>query len=350
MELNEEKKYTEKDLENARYRCIWCGKKITITKNSTAYVSHFKTSFGADEKGNGKMIWCKDCVNKQYTEYWHQFNGDLRKAIFSTCRKFDIPFTDHKFDMMASHVLKDDYGSEKAIGTYISKLFTIKTDENLKCFDDGLTDINTLYFESEDVAQTLEEKWGKGYDPEEYEAFEKKYNMLKNNYPERTSLHTEALLNYIRYRCKEELATAHKEVKEAKEWGALATKAAQDAKINPSQLSAADLQGGLNSFGEIAKVAEQDSDIIKKLPIFMYRPNDSADFILWCIINYMRKAKGLPEVDYHNIYSFYDRKRDEYIEQYGDPYEIFRDDPTIGNRENIEKFIKTSHGDDQDNG
>jgi hypothetical protein len=165
-----------------------------------------------------------------------------------------------------------------------------------------------------------------GYSPEEYVAFRKKYNFLKNNYPERTALHTEALLNYIRYRCKEEIATAKGEVKEAKEWGALATKAAQDAKINPSQLSQADLQGGLNSFSEIAKVAEEQSDIVKKLPRFMYRPNDAADFILWCIINYMRKAKGSPEVTYHDIYSFYDKKRDEYIEQYGDPYDIFKDD------------------------
>jgi hypothetical protein len=191
------------------------------------------------------------------------------------------------------------------------------------------------------------DKWGFGYKIEEYEAFEKKYMLLRNNYPEKTAMHTEALLNYIRYRCKEEIATAKGDVKDAKEWSAMAASSATAAKINPSQLSAADLQGGLNSFSEITKIAEQEFDIIKKLPVFTYRPNDAADFIIWCNINYMRKAKGLNEVDYHDIYSFYDRKRDEYIEQYGDPYGIFKDDPTIGNRDNIDKFIKTSYGDNK---
>lgn len=333
---------TEQESKDFRYRCIWCDKKISITKNSTAYVSHSKTSF------EGKMIWCKDCVNKQYMEYWHQFNGDLRKAIWHTCRKFDIPFTDHKFDMMATAVLKDDYGSERAIGTYISKLFTIKTDENLRCFDDGLTDINTLYFESEEVSQSLEEKWGAGYSPVEYESFEKKYNFLKNNYPEKTSLHTEALLRYIRYSCKEELAIAEGDPKKAAEWAKAVKDAATAAKINPSQLSQADLQGGLNSFSEISQAAEREVDIIKILPEFKYRPNDAVDFIIWNYVNYTRKAKGLPQVEYAEIYKFYDEKKKEYIDQYGDPYGIFKDDPTEENRGKIEKFIQIPKGVDDD--
>jgi hypothetical protein len=135
------------------------------------------------------------------------------------------------------------------------------------------------------------------------------------------------------------LATAKKQVKEAKEWGALATKAAQDAKINPSQLTQADLQGGLNSFSEISLMAEQAVDIIKVLPEFKYRPIDAADFIIWCYINYERDAQGLPMVSYRDIWQFYDKRKKEYIDQYGDPYGIFTDDPTEENRKNIEKFI-----------
>ena len=47
----------------------------------------------------------------------------------------------------------------------------------------------------------------------------------------------------------------------------------------------------------------------------------------------------MPEVEYKDIYEFYDRKKTEYIEMYGDPYGIFSDDTTELNRETIEKFI-----------
>ena len=70
-------------------------------------------------------------------------------------------------------------------------------------------------------------------------------------------MHTEALLNYIRYRVKEEIATAKGDVKEAKEWGALAKDAATAAKINPSQLSKADLSDGLSTFSELSQAVEK---------------------------------------------------------------------------------------------
>ena len=47
----------------------------------------------------------------------------------------------------------------------------------------------------------------------------------------------------------------------------------------------------------------------------------------------------MPEVPYSNIYHFYDQKKQEYIDTYGDPYGIFTDDPTSENRPNVEKFI-----------
>jgi hypothetical protein len=329
------------------YRCLWCNKIIVTdpeARTFNAYISKSKTQY------EGKMCWCKECVNNQYLKYHYDFK-DIRRAIFSNCRQFNIPFLENKFDMAMTQLKDMDNKIEKAFGTYMQKVYSGNVDNKIASFDDGTTNIDILYKNVDGIVeQSVEDKWGAGYQPEEYEAFEKKYKMLKNNYPEKTSLHTEALLNYIRYRCKEELATAKGDVKEAKEWSTMAAKAATDAKINPSQLSAADLQGGLNSFSEITKIAEEDSDIIKKLPQFMYRPNDSADFILWCIINYMRKSKGQEEVDYHDIYAFYDRKKDEYIEQYGDPYGIFVDDPTIDNRDKIDKFIKTSYSDGGKNG
>lgn len=288
------------------------------------------------------MIWCKQCVVNQYDEYFHKYNGDLKKSLWHTCQKFDIPFLEDKFNMTLTHINKKEHGVDSAIGFYLSKL-NIKADEisNITCFDDGITSLEIINYSDGEIEQNDEEMFGVGYSPEEYLAFRKKYNFLKNNYPEKTALHTEALIRYIRYSCKEELAMVgvNADPKKAEGWAKLAKDAATAAKINPSQLSQADLQGGLNSIAEIAKAAEEQFDIIQILPEFKYRPNDAADFIIWCYINYGRKAKGLPIVDYSDVYKFYDDKKQEYIEQTGDPYGIFENDPTEKNRMKVEKFI-----------
>jgi hypothetical protein len=143
-------------------------------------------------------------------------------------------------------------------------------------------------------------------------AFEKKYQALKNNYPERTALHIEALQTYCRYRVKEEFATAKGAVKEAKDWGDLANKQAQSAKININQLSKSDLTMGLSTFGELVRMVETSVDIIPILPQFKEKPQDKPDFTLWCYVNYVRDLKGLPPAEYNDIYKFYeDRKKEQ---------------------------------------
>jgi hypothetical protein len=170
---------------------------------------------------------------------------------------------------------------------------------------------NAINYSDEEIERFID-KWGEGYTIQEYNNFEKKYRLLKGNYLEQTAMHTEALLIYIRYRVKEEMATAEGNVKEAKEWGALADKAAQNAKINPSQLSKADLSGGLTTFGELSIAVEKAIDIVPILPKFKEKPQDKPDFTLWCYINYVRDLKGLPPCEYSEIYNFYNIRKAEY--------------------------------------
>jgi hypothetical protein len=168
------------------------------------------------------------------------------------------------------------------------------------------------------ITDEIINKWGYGYNNEEYKAFENKYSMLRNNYQEKTAMHTEALLTYIRYRVKEEMSTAKNDMKAAKDWGQLAQKAAQDAKINPSQLSKSDLSDGLDTFGQLVRTVEQAIDIIPILPQFKERPQDKVDFTLWCYINYVRDLKGLPLVEYKDIYGFYEARKKEFEDRFED--------------------------------
>lgn len=214
----------------------------------------------------------------------------------------------------------DDDGD---IGVYMRKINSLPQYRGLR-FKDGDTSTDMFTQTQTDnfsVSEKLMEKWGHGYSPEEYRSFETKYRILESSYENKTAMHEEALKTYIRYRVKEEMSTARGDVKEAKAWGDLAQKAASDAKINPSQLSKADLSGGLDTFGQVARAVEEAQDIIPILPEFKARPRDDVDFTIWCYINYIRDLKGLPLVEYEDIYQFYEERKKEYEQHYAESEE-----------------------------
>lgn len=317
------------------YYCVGCGK--THPKGNF-YVSY------SPNHANGRLFYCKDFIKKRA---YNQISGDVDiKRLKNILMQLDLPFIYETFEAALSNNINDPIGDyfrmlnslpqNKGL-TWESSVFEHEVSNETK--KDSLSETEQVL--SEISVKELEDKWGLGYSKDELYMFEKKYLMLKNNYNEKTAMHTEALYNYIRYRVKEEISTAEGNVGEAKAWGALASKAATDAKINPSQLSKADLTDGLSTFSELSQAVEKEVDIIRILPRFKYRPNDALDFNIWCYINYARDLAGLPACDYEDVYNFYDRRIEDYTQQYGDPYGIFKDDTTIKNRESIKKFIKT---------
>ena len=191
-----------------------------------------------------------------------------------------------------------------------------------------------------EITDEIVELFGDGYTTTEYKKMYEKYEKLKLNYTLQTNLHQEALATYVRFKVKEETATAEGNVDEAKKWYDAAQNAADNGKLTPKALSAADLQKGMNSVSELIKAVEQATDVIKILPQFKYRPNDSPDFTIMCYVNYERELNGQPQVPYEEIYSFYDKKKKEYLEQNGDPYGIFDDDPSEKNRDTVKTFLK----------
>jgi hypothetical protein len=260
----------------------------------------------------GRLNICKSCLLTKV-------NPDDLDNVKDILRQIDKPFLSY----MWQSAIDESPTKEGIFGKYLKNIsmrqFKDMTwkDSDFE-IENGDTTKATLSNEDDFVlTDEIMDKWGFGYTPEEYRFFEKKYKMLRNNYPEKTALHREALLTYIRYRVKEELATAQGDVKNAKEWGALAAKAAQDAKINPSQMSKSDLTDGLDTFGQLVRTVEQAVDIIPILPKFKERPQDKVDFTLWCYINYVRDLKGLPLCEYEDIYRFYEERKKEYEQRYG---------------------------------
>jgi len=201
---------------------------------------------------------------------------------------------------------------------------------------------NKLYSSVDDfkVTEDIKSLFGDGYDTLEYKKMFDKYEKLKINYTLQTNIHQEALATYVRFKVKEEDATARGNVDEAKKWYDAAQNAAEKAKLTPKQLTKADLDSGVNSVSELTKAVEQAVDVIKIMPRFKYRPNDAPDFNIWCYVDYERKLNDQPPVSYEDVYSFYDKKREEYITQNGDPYGIFDNEPTLKNRDTVKTFIK----------
>ncbi len=277
-------------------------------KKELAIVNFYNTN--SVLSSDGKLNICKSCV-VDMIDYKNM------ETVYKILQLLDVPFIHNYW------VTSMEKNPQNPWGTYITMANSKINEFRYSSWKDSkFEEVND--YDTSNITDSIIEKWGFGYSNLEYTAFEKKYWLLKNNYPEKTAMHTEALLNYIRYRVKEEQSTALGEVKDAKDWGELANKAATAAKINPSQLSKSDLTDGLSTFGELVRATEQAVDIIEILPKFKQRPQDKVDFTLWCYINYVRDLKGLPPCTYQEIYEFYEERKREYS-KHGDSH-IFDED------------------------
>ena len=344
--------------------CTSCGRSLNL---STGFYSSKSPLFALD----GKVNICKECFIKNSLNE----DGEIDEVKFQqSLRQMDKPFYRDSLVSATNQFLKEhsylseqdakSYGAE-IIRLYMKNINSLRQLTNKNYSDsekDGFvqqrstvmkksakssnksvasSDRSIIRAEDDEIEVTNEmvELFGDGFTPIEYKKMYDKYQKLKLNYTLQTNLHQEALVTYVRFKVKEEIATAAGDVDEAKKWYDAAQNAADKGKLTPKQLTQADLQGGINSFSELFKAVEQAVDVIPILPQFKYRPNDACDFIIWCYVNYERDLHGLPLCKYEDIYKFYDRRKEEYISQYGDPYGIFDDDPTEALRPNIEKFI-----------
>ena len=177
--------------------------------------------------------------------------------------------------------------------------------------DDGENSSDKEKIVEEDDFEYLQELFGSGYTKSEYKQMYRRYKELENNYPVgRSAMHQEALVTYVKYAYKRDKAIAEDDIEAADKWGKLASKQATDAKINPSQLSAADLSDGITNFSKIAEAVEREQDIIPLLPTYN-EPNDKIDYAIWQIVLYIRRLQNLPEITYAELYRFLIDKYEE---------------------------------------
>lgn len=316
-------------------------------------ISMFYKSYNSLHK-DGKIPMCKECIKKAcYTE-----DGEFDIENFkSLLRQLDKPFIQSVWDKSEMETVQNTGANEEVsndaiVGKYIKNIslpqyrsltwedgihYTQKSAENRVKSSRGKSRAydEKFYLSDEEFAVTEEviRLFGEGYTAKEYETMQRIYDDTKQDYPNISSNQKNVLLRYVRLAAKEEIATSSGAIADAEKWGKMASDAFK-------QLSSIDSQGGVSCFSEFFQKFERVKDITRILPQFKYRPNDSPDFVIWCYINYCRRLEGKPEVEYSDVYKFYDEKVNEYIKQYGDPYGIFENDTTLINRGKIKEFIK----------
>lgn len=260
----------------------------------------------------GCIPYCKSCLRKMLLSD----NGELDlNKVKSTLKLIDKPFIDNLWKTSCED-------KKDTLGAYMKNLamkqFRELTWEDTIIVDNhtanSINNINTSNFK---VTEEMIERWGYGFQPEEYLNFERKYKKLTKGYKEKTALHSERLDTYIIHKVKEEMATARGDVAEAEKWAKLAQKDATDAKLNVSQLSKSDITGGVDLLPQLVEAAEQYASLIPLLPKVLAQPYDDADLIIWANVNYLRHLEEKPFIQYREIWNFYDRMLEESFKQKG---------------------------------
>ncbi|AEB77392.1 hypothetical protein [Clostridium botulinum] len=260
---------------------------------------------------DGRLPICKKCIKEK-------INYNDINTIYNVLRQMDLPFI-YEYWQSALNSKKDTFG------TYIKNINSLQQNEGMTWehsvfkLQNKIEDNKNIIINSSNNENIsfLKEKFGLGYPDEEYELFEKKYQQLKPSFQLLTTMHEECLKEYCIDKVKEGLAKAKGDFKEAKEWASMAKDVATSGKLNPNQMSKADLSGGLDTFGQLSRMVEQtpEGELMALLPLFTEQPKDKVDVNLWCFINAVRDIKGMPECEYKDIYNFYEKRRNEYESQ-----------------------------------
>ena len=321
-----------------RQVCDVCGQNLLLDK-------FYKTNNEAFQGMENTFPICKDCISKQIKQ--DDGSYDLRE-LDNILRKMNRPFDGRVWEKSLIEGKQRNYSplgiyfrmvAHYVCGYSVGDLaLYLKNKEEKERTTPEIEESKDP--EDFDLAQA-QELFGSGLTMREYQLMDKKYKTLIQSYSVKTAMHKEFLITYVRYKVKEEIAITDGDIALAEKCSNMATKAADNAKLTPKQLTTADLQGGLTSFSEIFEAVEGATDIIEILPKFKQQPHDMADFILWNYINYERELSGMPRVSYADVYRFYDERKEEYLREHGDPFGIFARDNTQDpvQRKTIEKFI-----------
>lgn len=293
----------------AKLQCSMCGKEKSVR---ASFYQFTQTDCSVE---NGKV--CKECLKHILEED----GGFTPLGMYKVCRVLNKPFFQWAFNKcVQSQEPLDEY--MKIIGHPTHGGETFKETDTVPpgvvfTPEESAGDIATTTEQTRRNGLTMAEMaecqdlFGYGMKPDEYQWAWKLYRDMLNNYPLKTNMHKQKLADWAKTQMKADFALARDDVSAAEKWAKLAESKATAAKINPSQLSAADLSDGISSFSKISEAVEKAQDIIAILPKYREKPQDKVDYTIWQFVNYERKLHGMPTVEYADLYAFMDEQYEQ---------------------------------------
>jgi len=191
----------------------------------------------------GRVPICKKCMLNKCMGNDDEINLD---DMHDVLRQIDKPFVlrvwQSALNEADKYKLTGKNRSERAFSYYFKNINSLKqykhftykdSDEiNKRMRVDGDSDAKIKQIQNKqdaeekhytdisdfEVTSEIKDLFGDGYTTIEYKNMFEKYEKLKLNYSLQTNLHQEALATYVRFKVKEEEATALGNVDEAKKW------------------------------------------------------------------------------------------------------------------------------------
>lgn len=174
------------DPEGIEYRCICCGYKKHYKKQKGNFYTSSSPLF---EGNNGYIPLCRDCCENYFSHLKDVFSGNEEKALDRICAIYDWYYNDNiaaasrkiteEQSRLASYISKLNLKQNKELGT--TYLDTIKDRSTLSI--NTLEDLEELNEVGEKtVSKSVINKWGFGYEPEEYSLLQEHYKMLTTQF------------------------------------------------------------------------------------------------------------------------------------------------------------------------
>lgn len=166
---------------------------------------------------SGRVIYCKDCLNKIYEYYLSQSNSNMQTALFYTLQKVDVPFITELFVRLQEEIKKRNKSGQRlqsVVSIYIGYVNINKAKEKIwtdfSATDVDLSDIDSRIEGREIKKKELEEftlDWGVQSE-EDYVFLEYRFDV----YTKDSNL-TPTQETLYRQLCLVELAKRRKEIK-----------------------------------------------------------------------------------------------------------------------------------------
>lgn len=279
----------------------------------------FYKSFG---NKSGVTFMCKKCLCNACTNKDNKMID--REKMIEALRKIDRPFIEALY---VKNVNKST-NPQNVIGGYMkdtslpqyknatfsdSSFYTIEKQNNV---EEKPTIINTKIALSSEERSRLLDKWGE-FGDDELVKFERRYKAMSKSYQILSQMHEDSLIHVCRLEVFYTTALQEKNAADIKLFGEQLTKAKQEAKLNPNQLSKNDLTStGANSFGEVSRLVASSREQIKLRMKYLRHPQDEIDFSIMCYINNLRESKGLRPASYEEIHQYYIDKIEKFNKRF----------------------------------